>query len=134
MDSEKVIFIILALVFSIFSMYIKSKKQKRSVPEKEQADTDFSSESDMFTIFHSEQFLRQSEVEYVQENSNIYPKKDKKKTKEQNFKKENLQAKTPKIVSQDIDLESEISLLEGFEGSELQKVFVLSEIFKNTNN
>jgi FtsZ-interacting cell division protein ZipA len=134
MDSEKIIFIILALVFSIFSMFMKSKKQKRSFPEKEQTDTDFPHELDPFTILNSDPIFEQSNVEHVQENYEFYPKKGKKKQKPQNIEKENSQIENSQKNLQNIDLESEISLLEDFEGSELQKAFVLSEIFKNANN
>ena len=134
MDSEKIIFIILALVLSIFSMIMKSKKQKRTVLEKDKIDTDFSEESDLSALLSQEYFNKQFEVDHLQENSNIYPKKSKKKQKLQNVAKEISPIEIPKIISQDIDLETENSLLENFEGSELQKAFLYSEIFKNTNN
>jgi hypothetical protein len=134
MDSEKIIFIILALVFSIFSMLMKSKKQKRALSGKEKIDTDFSHESDSVPISNLHEFFMPSDVAHLQENSNIYPKKSKKKQKIQNFEKENSRIEISEITSQNIDLEMEIGLLEDFEGSELQKAFLYSEIFKNANN
>jgi hypothetical protein len=113
---------------------MKSKKQKRTVPEKDTIDTDFSDESDFSTLLNQDYFNKQFDVEHLQKNSNIYPKKSKKKQKLQNVAKEISPIETPKIISQDIDLETENSLLENFEGSELQKAFLYSEIFKSANN
>jgi len=103
MDLEKLIFIILALVISIFSMFMKAKKQKHTVSE-------------------------------LQENPNITAKIEKKKQKPQKIEKKNPPVDNSKIISQDIDLETEISLLEDFEGTELQKAFLFSEIFKTAKN
>ena len=129
MDSEKIIFIILALVFSIFSMFMKSKKQKRTVLENEKNETDILDESDL----DQEQFYKPSNVENLQKNANIYPKKNKKKQKQEIFEKEKNPIEQSKFISQNIDLETENNLLEEFEGSDLQKAFLYSEIFKNAN-
>jgi type III secretory pathway component EscV len=104
MDTEKIIFIVLALLFSVFSMFLKSKKQKQpNIPD-------------------------------LQENSNIYSKKSKKKQKLPNIENITHPVEKPEVISQNTDLENEINLLEDFEGSDLQKAFLFSEIFKNTNN
>ena len=133
MDSEKIIFIILALVFSIFSMLTKKKKEKQTTYEKEQTDTDFPDNLDSNTLLNKDYFFKQSEVEYLQKNSKTYPKKNKKKQQEENFAKENFAKETPQIILQNVDLENENSLLENFEGSELQKAFLYGEIFKSPN-
>ncbi|MCL1851392.1 MAG: hypothetical protein FWF70_08345 [Bacteroidetes bacterium] len=134
METEKIIFIVLALVFSVFSMVLKSKKQKRSFPEKESADTDFSISSEIFSPFYSEPLFKQSDTEHLQENFNIYSKNVKKKLKIQNFEKNNSEIENSKKNSQNIDLENEIILLEDIECTELQKAFLYSEIFKNPIN
>jgi len=134
MDSEKIIFIILAILFSIVSLFVKSKKQKQTRIEEEVPDTDFSYESDSFPVLNPEDFFKLSAVQSLHENANIVPKRDKKKPKQQNFEKKNFLPDNSKIISQDFDLESENELLAGFEGSELQKAFLYSEIFKNTKN
>jgi hypothetical protein len=113
---------------------MKSKKQKRSIPEKEKCDPDFQYESNPFTMMNSDQFYQPSSVEGLQNISNISPKKNKKKIKLQNSETEKFQIENSKNNLQDIDLEKENILLEGFEGSELQKAFLFGEIFKNTNN
>jgi len=132
MDLEKIIFIILALAFSIVSMFLKSKKQKKSLAESEQSDRDSQYEPEPLAILDAHDFVKQFNVVHLQENSNIYPKNEKKKQKPPKIKKENTQLENPKISLQNTDLENEICLLEEFEGSELQKAFLFSEIFKNT--
>ena len=115
-------------------MFVKSKKQKRSILKKEQSDTDFQYESDSITFLNQDQILVQPDVANLQKNLNIFSKKNKKEHKQQNLEKEKFQINNSKIISQNIDFESEIDLLEGFEGTELQKAFLFSEVFKNVNN
>jgi cell shape-determining protein MreC len=115
MDSEKIIFIILAIVFSVFSMVRKAKRQKQPLPENLPEDV-------------------AEDVENLQKNPIIYSKKEKKKQNLQNLKKEDFRIKSAEIISQDIDSECEKNLLEDFEGSDLQKAFLFSEIFKDVKN
>jgi len=131
MDIEKLIFIILAVIISIFSMYMKSKKQKRTLSENEPAETDFQYDPETFTILNSGDFFMPSDVTNMQENSNIASKRGKKKQKLQDTNKNNSQVDNSKNILQNVDCENEISLLEDFEGSELQKAFLYSEIFKS---
>jgi len=133
MDTEKILFIIIALVFSIFSMFLKSKKQKSSLHKKEEPDDLFLNESESMFFLNSDDLLNKSDVSDLQKNVNIYSKKNKKKSKEPNRKKERIQIENAEKLSQNIDLEIEESMLEGFEGSELQKAFLYSEIFKSPN-
>jgi len=132
MDLEKLIFIILILVLSIVSMFLKAKKQKQSTPEKMDADSDLSYDSNTINLLNSTHFLKSADTLDLHKNSNIAPKNEKKKQKPQNLIRENSQKDNSKTVSQNIDLESENNLLEDFEGSELQKAFLYSEIFKNS--
>jgi hypothetical protein len=134
MDLEKIIFIVLALLFSIFSMFMKSKKQKRTLPENERTDKDFSYESASFSILNQDAFLKSANIANLQENSNIYPKKSKKKQKLSNIEQESSHMENSKTILQNVDSETEIGLLEDFKGSELQKAFLFSEIFKNAKN
>jgi len=134
MDSEKIIFIILALVFSIFSMFTKKKKQKQTTYEKEQIDTDFPDNLDVSTLLNKDYLFKQFDGGYLQENSKKYPKKNKKKQKDENFEEEKFTKESSKTILQNIDLQKENTLLEHFEGTELQKAFLYSEIFKNANN
>ncbi|MCL2245604.1 MAG: hypothetical protein FWC10_00600 [Lentimicrobiaceae bacterium] len=133
MDIEKIIFIVLAIAFSIVSMFFKSKK-KQPYTHNKQAGRDFSYESDPFQSVDSDDFSMQSAIQNLQNNSNIASKKERKKQKIQNIEKKNLQSDNSQNFSQDFDLENENGLLEDFEGTELQKAFLLSEIFKNTKN
>ena len=134
MDSEKLIFIILAVVLSIFSMYSKSKKQKRAVLEKEEPEQDFFPQQDSFIPSQPEVIFEEFNVAKLLQNSDITPKKHKKKPKIQNIEKTEAPPKIPDNISQNIDTMNDNELLEDFEGTEIQKAFLYSEIFKSTKN
>jgi ribosomal protein L4 len=55
----------------------------------------------------------------MQENINIYSKKGKKKQKTQNIEKSVFSIETPKIILQDVDLETETKRQSTFEGTDL---------------
>ena len=136
MDFETILFIALALGFSIFSMYVKSKKQKQQqqrqpFPEQEESCYDFPSHPDSLESIDPIVIFEQYDTTKSTENFDIYTKKEKKKQKTQKFSDINFQAKNPKNTLQNTDLEDNISLLEDFEGTEMQKAFLYSEIFKN---
>ena len=134
MDSEKLIFIILAVVFSIFSMYTKSKKQKRAVLEKEEPEQDFFPQQDSVIPSQPEVIFEEFDIAKLLQNSDITPKKHKKKPKIQNFEKTEAPPKTSDNISQHNDTMNDNVLLEDFEGTEIQKAFLYSEIFKSTKN
>jgi hypothetical protein len=56
---------------------------------------------------------------------------DKKKKKHQNNNLANFQAESANNIMQETDLENNILLLGDFEGTEIQKAFLYSEIFKS---
>jgi hypothetical protein len=138
MDIEKLLFLIIAIALSVFSMYRKSKKQKQqqqqSIPKREKFDYDFPQQQDPYTPPEPVVIFEQFDIPESQPNYEIYTKKSKKKQKLQNIKAVNFQAENLKNISQDADLENDILLLEDFEGTEIQKAFLYSEIFKNAKN
>ena len=128
---EKLIFIILAIGFSIFSMYAKSKKQKQKVLKKEESEPDFFYPEDSVTPSHPNEDFEEFNVSKLLQNFNIAPKKEKKKPKIQNLEKNKVPPKNADIILQNNDIVNDADLLEGFEGTEIQKAFLYSEIFKN---
>ena len=134
MDLEKLIFIILAVALSIFSMYSKSKKQRHSVSEKEESEPDFFQPKDSFTPPHQEVVFEEFDVSKLLQTHNISSKKHKKKPKTQNLEKTDPPKKNVQDISQNNDLMNDSELLGEFEGTEIQKAFLYSEIFKNAKN
>ena len=134
MDLEKLIFVILAIGLSIFSMYAKSKKQKRAVIEHEESEPDFFHQEDLFAPSPQDEIFEGFDVSKLLQNSDISPKKQKKKSKKQNFEKNDAVPKSSPNISQSSDIMNDNELLEGFEGTEIQKAFLYSEIFKSTKN
>ena len=132
MDLEKLIFIILAIALSIFSMYAKSKKQRQTVSEKEESEPDFFYPEDRFTPSHSEEVFEEFDVSKLLQNANISPKKQKKTSKAPNLEKTDIPPKSSEIISQNNDIVNDNELLGEFDGTEIQKAFLYSEIFKNT--
>jgi len=137
MDTEKLIFIALALVFTIISMFVKSKKQKQSLSQDEKMDYDFHQESDQFENSEIEIIFEQNNASNLQKNYRIVSKKSKKEQKIEKIEKiekKIFQQENVENSLQNTDLENEIALLEAFEGTELQKAFLFSEILKNAKN
>jgi len=134
MDLEKLVFIILAIALSVFSIYSKSKKQKRSAPETGESEPDFPYREDLFTPSRQEVIFEEFDVAKLLQSSDIAPKKHKKKQKAQNFEKPDISSDTPKDILQNIDIMNDNELLGDFEGTEIQKAFLYSEIFKSTKN
>jgi len=135
MDTEQILFLIFAIAISIFSLYIKSKKQRRSQSEKvEESYHDFSQEADAHNPLDPMVIFRQYDVKNLPQNADFNTKKNKKNQKTQNTGIMSSPIKTSENISQNIDSENNIVLLEGFEGTELQKAFLFSEIFKNTKS
>ena len=134
MDSEQIIFLLLAIGFSILSMYLKSKKQKHASQKREEPDYRFSQQEDTYFTYERDGFFEQTNVQNAQQNVNIYPKTTKKKQKTQNIEPINHSINHAENSIQDIDLENEMALLKDFEGTEVQKAFLYSEIFKNAKN
>jgi hypothetical protein len=130
-DLEKLIFIILAIGLSIFSMYAKSRKQKQTVSEKEESEPDFFYSEESSTPSHPDEVFDEFDVSKLLQNFNISPKKQKKKPKIQNLEKKETPQKNADIILQNNDIVNDADLLEGFEGTEIQKAFLYSEIFKN---
>jgi hypothetical protein len=134
MDIEQILFIAIAIALSVFSMYKKSKKQKQSPYENETSNHDFSHNEEPYEIPEPVVIFKQYNAPDLLQNSNISTKKNKKSHHTQNKETSNLQRENSKNISQNTDLEKEISLLEDFDGTEIQKAFLYSEIFKNTKS
>ena len=134
MDLEKLIFIILAIGLSIFSLYSKSKKQKRAVIENEESEPDFFHQEDLFAPSTQDEIFEGLDVSKLLQNSNISPKKHKKKVKTQNIENKCSPPESADNISQNSDIMNDSELLGDFEGTEIQKAFLYSEIFKSTKN
>ena len=134
MDSEKIIFIVLALVFTVISMLIKSKKQKPSPQPMEESDEKLLYEQGKYNDSNLDMVFQPLNVSNLQENYNFVSKTNKKKSKKQVSEKESFPKETIHKSLQNADSEYEIGLLEDFEGTELQKAFLYSEIFNNAKN
>jgi hypothetical protein len=135
METEQIIFIIIALALTIFSMYKKAKKQKQNqpVPKEEESYPIFLDETDSLKEFDPAFFYQQNDVD-MQENQIFSSKKAKKRPIVQNIEKKCFSNETLKNNFQSPDLEEETELLGAFEGSDLQKAFLYSEVFKNVKN
>ncbi|MDR2972845.1 MAG: hypothetical protein LBU83_13125 [Bacteroidales bacterium] len=133
MDIKKILFITFALAFSILSMYLKTKKQKSSLPKKEESNNDYDSISDLVFDSEIEVNYGNKDVSKMFQNTKNFSKKNKNKQKSQNFKVSEFQSKSSDSVLQNTDIETENVLLGDFEGTEIQKAFLYSEIFKTTN-
>jgi len=129
MNIEQILFLALALGFSIFSMYMKSKKQKQS-SKKDDSYHDFPQEPDGYATPEPVVVFEQFDVTNAPQNFNISTKKNKKTQKIQNTGVADFQTKTPENISQNAGSDNNIVLLEDFEGTEIQKAFLFSEIFK----
>ena len=135
MSVEQIIFIAIALALSAFSMYQKSKKQKQTARENEaEPYHDFPQDMEAYKTSDPVVIFERYDATNLPQYSNITIKKNKKKQKPQNFETSNFQIKSPEISSQSTNLENNTELLEGFEGTELQKAFLFSEIFRNTKS
>jgi len=134
MDAEQILFLIFAVAISIFSLYIKSKKKKSSPEGAEESYHDLPQEADSYNPLDPVVIFRQYDVKNSPQNADFNTKRNKKNQKAQNTGAINAPIKTSENISQNIDSENNIVLLEGFEGTELQKAFLFSEIFKNTKN
>jgi hypothetical protein len=135
MDIEKILFIAIALALSAFSMYKKAKKQKESSQKREEEIYhDFPQETDPYKTSDPVVVFGQYDAMNLPQYSDISTKKNKKKQKTQNIEATSFQVENSKNISQTTDLENNIGLLEDFEGTEIQKAFLFSEIFKSTKN
>jgi hypothetical protein len=137
MDLEQILFIVIALALTFFSIYRKSKKQKQKQVFSENEETDFelSQEADLPSYFNSV-FPPEIENDVLisPKNFNIYPKKDKIKQKVQKIEIKDSLMEKPENILQNADFQKETPLLEDFEGTEIQKAFLHSEIFKSIKN
>ena len=135
MSTEQIIFIAIALALSAFSMYQKSKKNKQTARENTaESYPNFPQEPEAYKTPEPFLIFNHYDAANLPQYSNISTKKNKKKQKPQNFETSNFQIKSPEISSQSTNLENNTELLEGFEGTELQKAFLFSEIFRNTKS
>jgi len=134
MDLEQIIFLVIAVGISIFSMYIKSKKRKQTPPIIEETLQDFSQPLEAYNNLEQVSFFDHYNDEYLLQNFNIHPKKEKKQKKKEKTATFNQPIENPKKNMQDAEFESESRLLEDFEGTEIQKAFLYSEIFKSVQN
>ena len=115
-------------------MYSKSKKQQRAASGQAKPEPDFLQSEDSLLHLFSIENSEETEVTKLLKNLQNSPKKQKKKSKMQNLEKTDIPPKTPHHISQDSDIMNDSDLLGGFEGTEIQKAFLYSEIFKNTKN
>jgi hypothetical protein len=134
MDTEKILFLIIAIGLSIFSMYRKAKKQKQSSNEYEEADHDFPQEEEPFKMTEPVIVFKQQNPSDLLQKPKFSAKKSEKQPPPQNIETSHLDKENPKKILQDTDFENEISILEDFDGTEIQKAFLFSEIFKNAKN
>jgi len=134
MDLEQIIFLIVALGISIFSMYIKSKKRKQTPPVSEEPYQDFSQHPETYNNLEQVLFFDHYNDEKLLQNFNIHPKKEKKQQKAEKTAIFKQRIENPKKYIQDAEFESESRLLDDFEGTEIQKAFLYSEIFKSVKN
>ena len=135
MDTEQLIFLAIAVAISVFGMYIKAKKQKQSAPERaEEPYHDFPQEEDPYNPLDPVVIFRQYDIKNSPQNADIATKKNKKNQKTQNTATINTPIKKPENISQNVGSENNTILLEEFEGTELQRAFLFSEIFKNTKS
>jgi len=130
MDLEKLIFLIIAILLSVFSMYRKSRKKAQSIPDKEDSFHDFFEPQEVYNPSEPIIIFEQNDESKLTPTNNILTKNQKKKQKPQNIEKVVPNKENSKIILQDADLESNSLLLENFEGTEIQRAFLYSEIFK----
>jgi len=134
MDIEQILFLIIAIALSLFSMYRKAKKQKQSSPKNEEVYDDFYQEKSPYDISEPVVIFEQNSMANLPQNTKISTKKNQKDKYTQNIKTTNLQIENQKNILQNADLENQSELLDDFDGTEIQKAFLYSEIFKNTIN
>ena len=134
MDIEKIIFLAVAIGLSIFSMYRKAKKQKQSSNEYEESDHNFPHEEIPYEMPDPVIVFKQQNASDLLQKSNISTKKSKKQHSLQNMETSKFSKENIENFTQNTDSENEITLLEDFNGTELQKAFLYSEIFKNTKS
>ena len=135
MESEKIIFILIAIGFSILSMYLKARKKKQvSYENYETSYQDFSTQEDLYNTSEPVVVFEQQNGYDSLQNFNIYPKKSIKEQKTQKIETANHLVQNSENILQNGDFEDKAVLLNDFEGTELQKAFLYSEIFKNTKN
>jgi len=121
MDVEKLLFIAIAIALSFFSMYKKAKNKKQT-------------SSEHYTDEEPIVILEHNNAENLFKNSNYSAKKSKKATPHKKSELKEIKRENQEFISQNIDSEKETILLEDFDGTEIQKAFLYSEIFKNAKN
>ena len=132
MNIEQLVFLIFAIAISIFSMYMKSKKQRQSSRERvEESYPDFPQEPEEYNPLDPVVIFKQYDVGNSPRYADIHTKKNQKKQKTQNTGVTHPPVKTSENILQNTDFENNVTLLGDFEGTELQKAFLFSEIFKN---
>lgn len=134
MDIEQIIFLLIAIGLSIFSMYKKAKKQKQSTQEYEKSNQDFSYEETLYEVPDPIIIFDQQNASDLLKKPNISTKKSKKQHYSQNIETSKIPKENVQDILQNTDFENEITLLGDFEGTEIQKAFLYSEIFKNPKN
>jgi hypothetical protein len=134
MDTEKIIFILIAIGLSIFSMYRKAKKQKQIPHENEESSYDLPQEETFYDLPKPVVIFQQQSAPDLLKKSHNPTKKSQKQLQLQNIEASKLPMKNVQNFSQSTDFENETALLENFEGTELQKAFLYSEIFKSTKS
>lgn len=112
-------------------MFLKAKKQKQSTSEKGLKYDYLPQETESYQNEDLGMIIQHYNRSDTVENSHIVSKKNKKKLQIQNKENVNFQVENEQNILQNTEFEKEIELLEHFEGTELQKAFLYSEIFKN---
>ena len=131
---EQIIFLILPIVFSIFSLYMKSKKQRAQTLEAEKISPDFEPQNTPFLTQELDTIFEAYNVAKLSQNGNYLKKNTQNTPKRKKTETVDIVPKNPANDLHNIDLENDIELLQDFEGTEIQKAFLYSEIFKYAKN
>jgi len=135
MSTEQIIFIAIALAFSAFSMYQKAKKQRQASRENEEEPYhNFPQDPEAYKTSDPVVIFERYNAENLPQYSNISTKKNKKKQKIQNLENSNFRVENIENTLQSTESESNIGLLDDFEGTEIQKAFLFGEIFRSTKS
>jgi hypothetical protein len=134
MDIEKIIFLTIVIGLSIFSMYRKAKKQRQSSDKNEEVYQDYPEGNIIFENSSPIAIFEHNDTTNLLQNSDISTKNKQKQTHHKNIETPNLILDNSKNTLQNTDLESNTLLLEDFNGTEIQKAFLYSEIFKSIKN
>lgn len=144
MDIEQIIFILIAIGLSIFSMYKKAKSKQDTIPEEVDEQENYqksypqyeqdtvSQETD--NPYYEKPIIVNYDTLYGSEYADNFTQKTPKTIKSKRLpQKPDFQTITTQNQSKLIDYQNDNEELIDFEGTELQKAFLYSEIIKKPN-